>query len=318
MNEELLNRLKEITPEEKSLLDGRREIDRTIYTDADSERIDAALLLEHGKLITLRPHTRFAHFPKHTHNYVEMIYMCSGETVHIINGTEITLKCGELLILNQNAEQEILPASENDVAVNFIILPQFFDTAVRMIDETGNQIHDFLIGCMRGGENGGDMLHFKVSDVLPVQNLVENLIWTLLNRQSNKRSINQLTMGLLFMQLANHTDSLSTEEKSGSGLMLNVLRYIDANYAAAELGCAANELHYDACWLSREIKKQSGKTFTELLQDKRLEQACYLLRTTNLKVSEVCRYVGYSNFSYFHRIFKGRFGVSPRRYRVCK
>ena len=52
MNDELLNRLKEITPEEKSLLDGRHEIDRTIYTDADSERIDAALLLEHGKLIS--------------------------------------------------------------------------------------------------------------------------------------------------------------------------------------------------------------------------------------------------------------------------
>ena len=82
-----------------------------------------------------------------------------------------------------------------------------------MIDEAGNQIHDFLIGCMCGGENGVDMLHFKVSDILPVQNLVENLIWTLLNRQSNKRSINQLTMGLLFMQLANHTDSLSTEER---------------------------------------------------------------------------------------------------------
>ena len=76
MNDELLNRLKKITPEEKSLLEGRREIDRAIYMDADSERIDAALLLEHGKLITLRPHTRFAHFPKHTHNYVEMIYMC--------------------------------------------------------------------------------------------------------------------------------------------------------------------------------------------------------------------------------------------------
>lgn len=318
MNGELLDKLKKITAEERQLLGGKREIDRTIYTDADSERIDAALLLERGKLITLRPHTRFVHFPKHTHNYVEMIYMCSGKTVHIINGTKITLSAGELLILNQNAEQEILPAAENDIAVNFIILPQFFDTAIRMIDESGSQIHDFLIGCLCGGQDGADWLHFKVSDVLPVQNLVENLIWTLLNRQSGRRSINRLTMGLLFMHLANHTDSLSTEAESGRGLMLHILRYIDANYASAELQSAAKELHYDACWLSREIKRQSGKTFTELLQDKRLEQASYLLRTTNLKVGEVCRYVGYSNFSYFHRIFKGRFGASPMKYRNCK
>ncbi|UKI38518.1 MAG: hypothetical protein L6V93_04080 [Clostridiales bacterium] len=51
--------------------------------------------------------------------------MCKGETTHIVNGRKIVLREGELLFLGQNASQEILPASEDDIAVNFIILPDF-------------------------------------------------------------------------------------------------------------------------------------------------------------------------------------------------
>lgn len=55
-----------------------------------------------------------------------MIYMCRGSTVHTINGERIELKTGELLILNQNAvQEEIEPAGRDDIAVNFLILPEF-------------------------------------------------------------------------------------------------------------------------------------------------------------------------------------------------
>lgn len=48
--------------------------------------------------------------------------------------------------------------------------------------------------------------------VLPIQNLVENLIWSIWNKQPNKRSINQVTMGLLFLQLLNHMDRMEAGE----------------------------------------------------------------------------------------------------------
>ncbi len=38
------------------------------------------------------------------------------------------------------------------------------------------------------------------------KNLMENLIWTIHNKQPNKRSIHQATMGLLLLQLMNYTD----------------------------------------------------------------------------------------------------------------
>lgn len=317
MTEELLRELKKITPEEEKLLSGKQEIEKTLYMSSGVDIIDARKLLEAGKMIQVRPHTRFVHFPKHTHNYIEVIYMCSGSTHHIVNGEDVILKQGELLFLSQTATQEIYPAGQDDIAVNFIVLPEFFQYGLNMMEPEENQLRSFVIDCLRGEKQNAGYLHFKVADVLPVQNLVENLIWTIWNRQPNKRRTNQVTMGLLFLQLMNCMDKLETDGNAGEQkLMISVLSYIETHYRDGELTELAESLHYDVCWLSREIKRRTGKTYTELVQAKRLSQAAYLLTATGMSVLDVALAVGYDNISYFHRIFQKKYGMTPRKYRI--
>ncbi len=317
MNEVLLEQLKQITPEEELLLQGGGEIQKQIYMSGEENIIDAGKLLEEGKMLQVRTHTRFVHFPRHSHNYVEMIYMCSGSTGHVINGEEVLLSQGELLILNQSAQQEIFPAGADDIAVNFIILPEFFRAVLSMLEPEENLLHRFLVDCLTGTGGTPGYLHFKVSETLPVQNLVENLIWTLFYRLPNKRRINQTTMGLLFLQLMNHLDKMETDQSSDSQkLMLQVLGYIEEHYREGELSELAGLLHYDVYWLSKEIKKRTGRNYTELVQAKRLNQAAFLLRSTRQSVLEIALAVGYDNVSYFHRIFRSKYGMSPRAYRI--
>lgn len=317
MDKKLYQELKKITEEEKEILKGRDEIDRAIYMNQGSMVVDCKKLLASGKLIQLRPHTRFIHFPKHTHNYIEVVYMCSGSTLHIINGEKVELRQGELLFLSKNANQEIYPAGENDIAVNFIILPEFFDQALSMIGQEENLVRDFLVDCLRSKESQMGYLHFRVAEVLPIQNLVENLIWTLQNPQQNKRSMNQITMGLLFLQLINETDKvIAGENQRTQEIVLTVLKYIEEHYKEAELTELSNQMNYDIYWLSRKIKELTGKNFTELVQIKRLNQAKFLLDSTKLSVADIGYAVGYQNLSYFHRIFHQRFELSPRSYRV--
>ena len=80
MNQELLDKLKVISPEEEQILAGETEVQKSIYTAADDFIVDGSQMLDAGKLIDIRPHTRFVHFPRHKHNYIEIIYMCSGTT----------------------------------------------------------------------------------------------------------------------------------------------------------------------------------------------------------------------------------------------
>ena len=107
-------------------------------------------------------------------------------------------------------------------------------------------------------------------------------------------------------------------DTSEDGAVLQVLRYIEDNYRNGSLSEAAEILHYDLYWLSREIKRKTGRNYTDFVQDKRLSQAVFYLTNTNMKISDIAIAVGYDNTSYFHRLFSARYGVSPKKYRVCK
>lgn len=315
MNEEILCHLQGITAEEQAILDGRTTIDRDIYMQGQGNTINAKKLLAAGKLITIRPHTRFIHFPEHTHDYVEVIYMCSGATTHIVNGKEIRLEQGDLLFLNQSATHEVCRAGEQDIAVNFIVLPEFFSAPLSMIGEEDTPLRKFLVDCLCGQNSGAGYLYFDVSEVKPIQNLLENLLWILISDTPSKRKMSQMTMALLFMQLLGHTETLSTDDQ-GDAVVWQVLRYVETNYADGSFGELTRQLHYDPSWLSREIKRKTGKTYTQLVQEKRLAQAAFLLKNTDRNVADISIAVGYENISYFHRIFADAYGKSPKHYRV--
>ena len=120
---------------------------------------------------------------------------------------------------------------------------------------------------------------------------------------------------MLFLQLLNFTDRISFSEENED--LVKLYRYIEENFKNASLAEAAELLSKNIWYLSREIRRKTGKTFTEIVQEKRLAQAVFLLKNTMLPVSEIAISVGYENISYFHRIFTARFGMTPRNFRAA-
>ncbi len=314
MDEKLLSFLRTITAEERAILEGRTSIDRDLYMQGQGNTVNSRKLLDAGKLITIRPHTRFLPFPEHTHDYVEMVYMCSGVTRHWVNGKELTLETGDLLFLSQRAVHAVGLAGEEDVAVNFIVLPDFFSQSLSALGEEETPLRRFLVDSLVGGNAGPGYLHFDVSGVKPIQNLLENLLWALLQESPQRRKMTQMTMTLLFLQLMGNTQTLVTEKQEEAAIF-KALQFVETRYRTGSLRELAEALHYDVSWLSREIKRKTGKTYTQLVQEKRLAQAAFLLKNTKRNVDEISRAVGYENVSFFHRLFAQEYGKSPKQYR---
>lgn len=304
MNQDLLTHLREITAEERALLETGGGIRRERYSSEGEFTVDSGRVIGPGRLMDVSTHTRFAYFPRHRHNYVEIMYVCAGSITHILNGEKtVVLREGDLLFLNQSCRHEILPAGEEDIGVNIIVLPQFFHTAFGMLGK-GNSMSDFLLHCLTQEDPAPLSLQFHTAGLLPVQNLIENLIWSAVYHDDPDSRLNQLTMGLLLQQLLRHAERLSTDSAGMDKVVLRALRYIDDHYANASLE-----------EFSRAVHRETGSTFKELLQKKRFREAAALLQNTSLPVSDVAYAVGYSNTSYFHRRFREIFSVSPREYR---
>lgn len=66
---------------------------------------------------------------------------------------------------------------------------------------------------------------------------------------------------------------------------------------------------------SRFIKKRTGKTFIESLNEIRLGHASRLLIDTTQTIAEIAYRCGFNNLSYFNRIFKKKHGITPKDFR---
>lgn len=321
MRRELLEYLRKITPEEQAILHGGDGIRQELYTSRKEFVVDSQKLLEKGQLIEIRPHTRFAHFPRHRHNYAEMVYQCAGTATHIMDHDKqqeaVVLQAGDLLFLNWNASHEILPTGAEDLAVNFIILPPFFSRPISMI-ERENILQDFLLSTLTGTADGPGYLHIRARGLVPVENLLESMMWTIIDRGIGSNTIIETSMGLLFMNLSMYAAVINrtSREQTEENMVFTTLKYIEDCYAHGTLSEAARMLERPEYYVSRLLKKHTGANFKELLQRRRLQQAAYLLSHTPLTVEVILERIGYDNSSYFYRRFRQHYGCSPREYRA--
>ena len=67
--------------------------------------------------------------------------------------------------------------------------------------------------------------------------------------------------------------------------------------------------------LNRRFKQATGKSPMQYLQQIRIENACELLKTSNLSIAEVAFSSGYPDSSYFSALFRKSISLSPREYR---
>lgn len=104
--------------------------------------------------------------------------------------------------------------------------------------------------------------------------------------------------------------------KDYSPTVQKVIVMIESNLSSdLTLSELANTLNINASYLSTVFKKETGKTVTSYVNEKRIELAQELLKTTNLQIQTIAQYCGIVDVHYFTRLFKKTTGVSPKQYR---
>ena len=129
-----------------------------------------------------------------------------------------------------------------------------------------------------------------------------------------------MIMATLFIQLAEYSDRLAKYESDvfQDVFAPEIIKYVEEQYQTATLEELANEMNVALSTASKIVKKSTGMTFKELLKNQRLIRAANLLEHTNMSITDIIARVGYDNTSYFHRIFREAYQMSPKEYRSWK
>jgi two-component system response regulator YesN len=104
----------------------------------------------------------------------------------------------------------------------------------------------------------------------------------------------------------------------GSAQFAALLQYVNEHITdPLALGELAQRFFLNVSYCGELFKSVTGETFTQYVRRRRIQQACELLRRTQLPMSQIALRVGYADLPYFSRLFTAAKGVSPTRYRAA-
>jgi two-component system response regulator YesN len=116
------------------------------------------------------------------------------------------------------------------------------------------------------------------------------------------------------------TAAISTVRKTDTNpIIKKVCDYVEENLAEdISLEMAADFAGVSSFYLSKLFKEEKGETYINDVSYKRLEKSCQLLAQTDLSIKEITATIGYNDQNYYSRIFKTKYGLSPKEYRKEK
>lgn len=274
-------------------------------------------LYKSGPLFTIKKHSRYQSFPLHCHDSIEINYMYSGSCRQIINGKEYELQTGQTLLLNLNTVHQVLPLGEKDTLLNININQDFLISHFLMRFSVDSAVTRFLISALTDSIRQDNFLLFRSEKSEHLKQYIEDLLCEWYDPSLVSQDISESLLSLIVLELVLSYKDTFTRDFSSNGAtpVLPILRYIEENYLTCTLSETARIFNLNQNYLSNLLKKHTGLSYRELVQQQKLRASEHLLQSSDLSISEIAHMSGYENVSFFYKKFVEKNHCNPNDYR---
>ena len=270
--------------------------------------------------IKLAKHNRYSPVFTHFHDYYEILYIYKGTGKNCVQNNEYTLHPGDLCIIPPQTYHSVSINDDETIAINIMIRTHVFTGTFFSSFPEGNALSHFFSHVLNDNI-GGNYVLFHCGNDDAIRNLVEDMYLEYMNREKYYNAcLNNLLMYFWCILLRNHEDHITSylSEKCGAFPIAEITEYISKNYATVTLSEAADHFAFNHSYFSTMIKEMTGRSFSKIVKDMKMQKACQALEHTNLTIDAICDLVGYANKEHFMRTFKTEFQIPPGEYRKNK
>lgn len=235
----------------------------------------------------------------HLHSHIEMVLTETGTTVAFADSTEVKVEAGDLFIAFPNQIHYYIdkqrPVEHKIVIVSPDMCPEFsriFKSMVPKVPLLKNAIENPRI-------------------VSAVENMVQ------CKKEQGEYSETE-ARGCVLILMSEIFRNIELQEKMpyDNDLVKDIITYCYENYNSdISLQAIADELHVSRCYISRLFSRRLHIGFNDYINSLRVRNACEMLKTTDLSVTEVAYAVGYNSVRTFDRAFFNTRQMTPKEYR---
>lgn len=230
----------------------------------------------------------------HTHDFIEIEYVILGEVEQCINGEKFSGKQGDYFIIFPGDAHSFKVAADTDL-VNLIFYSEVF-----------NEV--FMDGEILQYKNGlKSHIELPSSEYKNLMGLLDAMENEIQHKKNNYIFIIKKYLHIILAILMRN----SKGEKERKADMSEILDYIDKNILDISVAKLSSEFGYNKAYFSQRFKSNMGIALVEYLNRRKIIEAVNLIKVEKMSIDTVSQMLGYSNKTFFYKIFKRYTGLLP-------
>lgn len=275
-------------------------------------------------LIGLRQGQSTNVFPHH-HHFYEISFYVEGSAVEQVSGQAIAASRGTVVCkLPHRIHGTRAHAGQSYSKYNIMF---DFDFLISSEMDAGlKRFFGFGPGSGSGGESNAHF-HLDERQTAHMERLFQDILQDYDTDKIYRHSFIRAKLVEILVLLARSREQ-SAEAREGdgessrnaetsSGRTMQAILYVNSHFLTdLSLGGLSRKFALSAPYLSTVIKKMTGMNFTDYVHELRIQHACSLLVSTEMRILDISEEAGYSSFKTFSRVFLRKKGVSPSKFRA--
>ncbi len=284
----------------------------------DAFSYSAETLFSKNVLFFVFLHENFAKQGMHRHDFFEITYVFKGCcNIHLEN-ENIMMTEGNVCIVAPNTLHEPFVIDADSFVINLSMTKAAFEAAFSVVLLRKDLISTYIKNILYKN-NIPDYLLIPSKNSDSIKNAIKHLSYESRNNRYYSYSFCICWLSVFMCSVLDnyqsniHTYTDTTDQLQADRLLL--IEYIQRNYRTATLESVSSFFNYNKSYLSRLILQITGRTFTEIITDLKLEAGTELLENTTLSFDQIADLVGYSSGDYFSKTFKKKYKMAASDYR---
>ncbi len=259
-------------------------------------------------------------YETHIHDFFEIVYIKKGEGFYTENDKTGSVSWGDIIMVSPMDCHSLQPVTNDFTWINCLFLPE------RIYPETSSNCTAaqlLSLPCFPGERisedciKGGILISQKSREFQGIMNSMLNEYY---QAREGFAEILKYYLHILLIKIKRNIEKnvISEPQKNSRESFLKLMEHFlpESNALPAfKLSAVAQAAGLTPKYFSQVFKKKVGVTYSQYVQEKRLNIAALMLTTGTASVKSIMEYVGYNDYKTFYTLFKARYGLSPAAYR---
>lgn len=256
--------------------------------------------------------------PLHRHRFFELFVVYAGSCELTIDQKKVTLHQGDVCLLNLNTMHSLHPLGAGDIVI-CMRMKQELMAGSRMENAVGDNllVQQFYFARARG-ETVPPYLRISCAGRDHFMSIIRLMLSEYFGNDILSFPVLVGCYAPFFAELSRAYYPQAERISNKSENFTKIIEYIKRFHRVCTIEDLAHRYGYAPAYLSALIKKKTGKSFSDLRREYRMATAAELLLTTRDTIADIATVVGYSNLTYFYRVFQQFYGMTPQEYRARK